>query len=220
MLQKEVVDKIYTALIEHYPAFSPLEGRSSFELIITALIKEGTRWSSVTAALDKLQAFPIPTRLAALHFDTLQKLLSTCANPNRAALRVKTAMPRLMTWGFSPMDYANYTIDDLRRLLMNSITGEKGVIDFILLFVLDRDVIIADEDVQKILFRVCPDDELKTADYDALAAALKPILPENSSDYRLFYLLLSHLAREHCADKNPACRTCPLIHMCASVGEF
>lgn len=84
--------------------------------------------------------------------------------------------------------------------------------DSILLYAGNRPVFVVDAYTRRIGNRL---GQFLTQEYHEVQRYFQENLPKSVPLYQEYHALLVRLAKEHCHKKNPACRACPVLNLCA-----
>jgi len=184
--------------------------RSTFEVIVGAILTQNAAWVNVERAIRRLRGAGVlrPAALAAMPLPRLAALIRPAGS-----FRVKAARLRAFV-GHLTRRHGG----DLRRFLgepapalrveLLSIPGigpETG--DSILLYAAGRPVFVVDAYTRRILSRhriVSPDIE-----YPALQDVFMAHLPRDPALFQEYHALLVRVAKEYCRTR-PRCAACPL----------
>ena len=220
MLYGEIIKDIYELLYKHYGSQRGMFSHPPFRMMLTAFLKDSAPWDSLVKTLGRLDEYSSPDELCAIPLDVMADKLSLCDAPERTARILNIFLIKLRTWGYLPEDYASYGFDELRALLLKELTNRKSTVDFMLLYAFDFPICAVNSGVEKLLSRIDPDSGWDTLGHEGLS---KEIAGNSGGDILTFKelsMLLLRVTKEHCFAAHPACRTCPLLYMCASAGEF
>ncbi len=220
MLYGEIINNIYELLYKHYGSQKEMFSHPPFRMMLTAFLKDSASWNSLVKTLDILDECQSPDDFDGTPLDIMADKLSLCQAPERTARVLSVFLTKLRTWGYLPEDYASYSFDDLRPLLLKELINQKSTVDFILLYAFDFPICAPSSGVAKLLSRIDPDSGWNKLDHEDLSKEIKDSTDGDITTLKELSMLLLRVTKEHCFAAHPACRTCPLLYVCASAGEF
>jgi len=202
--------RLYDALTRRFGPQGWWPARSSFEVIVGAILTQSTAWVNVERAIARLRRAQA-LRPGALRALPVRRLLGL-VRPS-GFFRVKARRLRAFA------DHLERRhAGDLGRMLRQpavALRAELGQIsgigpetaDSILLYAAGRPVFVVDAYTRRILSRhriVTP-----TASYAQLQAIFMGHLPRDPALFNEYHALLVRVAKDHCRT-TPRCETCPL----------
>ncbi len=220
MLFGEIIENIYGLLYKHYGSQGHMFSHPPFRMMLTSFLKDYASWDNLEKTLDVLSEYHSPEALAKVPFEGMVAKLSLCNEPRRTAILLNIFLTKLRTWGYMYEDYASYGSDELRALFIKEIVNRKSAVDFILLYVFNLPICAVNADVAKLLSRIDPDSGWSKLNREELSKAIAVNSGGDIATLKELSMLLLRVTKEHCFASHPACRTCPLLYICASAGEF
>ncbi len=202
--------RLYDALLRRFGPQGWWPARSTFEVVVGAILAQGTAWVNVEHAIARLRRARAlrPAALARLPARRLAALVRASGFFRVKAERLRAFLRHL----------ARHHGGDLRRLLRQpaptlraellSIPGVgPETADTILLYAAARPTFVVDTYTRRILsrHRVVPPD----TDYAELQAVFMENLPRDPGLFNEYHALLVRIAKEYCRAR-PLCERCPL----------
>lgn len=220
MLYGEIIKDIYELLYKHYGSQRGMFSHPPFRMMLTAFLKDSAPWDSLVKTLGRLDEYSSPDELCRVPPSVLVSKLSLCLSPVHTARFLNIFLIKLRTWGYLPEDYAGYGFDELRALLLKELTNRKSTVDFILLYAFNFPICAVNPDIKKLLSRIDPNSGWDNLSHEDLSEEIARNSGGDILTFKELSMLLLRITKEHCFAAHPACRTCPLLYMCASAGEF
>lgn len=202
---------VYRVLFEAFGPQGWWPAASPFEVVVGAILTQGTNWRNVERAIGNLRRERAlsPRRLAALPRERLARLIRPAGYHHVKADRLRSFLRHL----------ARHHGGSVRRLLSapaaplrEELLGVHGIgpetADSILLYAAARPVFVVDAYTRRILSR----HGLAAADlgYAPLQAIFSRALPPDAALFNEFHALLVRLGKEYCRPRHPRCPDCPL----------
>jgi len=206
------IRRIFSKLNNHYGLQKWWPARSSFEVMVGAILTQNTAWTNVEKAIQALRKHSVlsPYKICLLPHNDLAALVRPSGYFNQKAKRLKI----LSDWFISRGGLRGLKkIETLQLrselLLLHGIGPETA--DDMLLYALERPVFVIDAYTRR-LFSRCG---LIVGDegYDFLRLSVEQSLKSNIHDMKEFHALIVTHAKEHC-QKKPVCKACALIGVC------
>ncbi len=203
--------RIYQKL---YAAFGPQDwwpARSSFEVILGAILAQNTSWQNVQSAILELKTKRLLTirKIRSIPVNRLALAVRSSGFYNVKALRIKEFVGFLWShYSGSIKKMSQQKLIPLRRQLL----AVKGIgpetADSILLYALNKPVFVVDAYTQRIFSRhklIKPE-----ADYAAVQNIFMDNLKCQAKLFNEYHALLVRLGKDFCHKQNPKCEACPL----------
>jgi endonuclease-3 related protein len=204
-----------------YSAYGPQKwwpGDSQLEIILGAILTQGTAWHNVTLAIANLKREGLldPGALLAAKPEHVKALIAPTGFFNVKYDRLKSILEYLMR---HKMDFERFRlpIADLRNELLqiNGIGPETA--DSILLYAFDRPVFIVDTYTRRLFSRLGYG-WMEKAPYEDVQKFFMQELPSDSGLYNEFHALIVAHCKSICK-KSPLCSDCDLF-FCAARRSF
>jgi len=202
--------RLYDVLYRRFGPQNWWPARSTFEVVVGAILTQSAAWVNVERAIRRLREAGV-LQPAALHTLSPQRL-ATLVRPS-GFFRVKTKRLRAFV-----RHLARRHGGDLRRLLLQPASALRAELlaipgigpetaDSILLYAAGRPVFVVDAYTRRILsrHRIVPPD----VDYAGLQAVFMDNLPRDPALFNEYHALLVRVAKEYCRSQ-PRCEVCPL----------
>lgn len=202
---------IYKKLYSHFGPQYWWPAKSSFEVMIGAILTQNTNWSNVEKAINNLHKNKLLSarRLNKLSCGKISGFITPAGYYNVKAKRIKEFLRflfKVYKGGINKMLLADTYVLRGQLLSVNGIGPETA--DSILLYALNRPVFVIDAYTKRMLIRhsfVNQDVSYEQAQ----ELFMKALMP----DARLFneyHALLVKLAKEYCLKNKPKCELCPI----------
>ena len=197
-----------------YARFGPQHwwpGQTPDEVAAGCVLAQNTRWERVVPVIERLRDRNLlsPARLASMREEDLAELLRGSGTHRRKA-RYLLGLTRFLTdlgWNGSSDSLARLDTASLRNdlLALGGIGPETA--DCILLYVLERPVVVVDAYTRRILSRhgLCD----THAGYEDLRRLFESELEPDPLLFNEYHALMVACAKTYCRPK-PACEGCPL----------
>lgn len=186
-------------------------GDSPFEIAIGAILTQNTNWQNVEKAITNLKNAHMLSAesMYALPPQELAELIRPAGYFNIKAKRIQNFLEFLKNSAdFTIENLKEYTLDELRPMVLgvNGIGPETA--DSILLYALDFPTFVVDAYTHRMLGRhgLAYDD----IDYHGLQALFMDALPEDVALYNEYHALIVRVGKDWCKKKVGLCDTCPL----------
>lgn len=202
--------RLYDRLLRRYGPQGWWPARTTFEVVVGAILTQGTAWVNVERALARLRAAGLlePRALGRVRLGRLARLVRPAGYYRVKAGRLRAFLRHLSRrHGGSLRRLLRQPADALRRELLGVPGVGPETADSILLYAAHRPVFVVDAYTRRILgrHRLAPPD----ADYATLQALFMAHLPRDPALFNEYHALLVRLAKEHCRPR-PRCEGCPL----------
>jgi len=205
-------EQLMTIFIRLLAAYGPRHwwpARTSYEMMVGAILTQNTAWSNVEKAIRNFDDRLTPEFVAAVSLEELAGIIKPCGYFNQKAKHLK----HLTSW-FEAYDYDVRQIKKDGQQLRQELLAVKGVgpetADSILLYALDQPFFVIDAYTRRLLARLGWE---VPARYDQLRLIMEASLPRDTHLYGEFHALIVEHAKRHCR-KSPACLDCPLEDLC------
>ena len=210
----EALLEVYHRLYARYGPQLWWPGESGLEMIVGAILAQGTAWTNVEKALANLKAAGLLTveALWGISEYELASLLRPSGTFNAKARKLKAFINHL--WdnygGHLERLLAGETRQLREELLSIHGVGEETA-DAILLYAAGKPSFVIDTYTRRIVGRLgmAPDRE----SYRAYQALFHRNLPADAGLYNEYHALLDRHGKETCK-KDPRCRGCCLLDLC------
>lgn len=197
-----------------YSKFGPQHwwpAENSFEVIVGAILTQGTNWLNVEKAIARLKAEKVlaPEKLYRMSPDKISALIKSAGYHNIKARRIKEFLK--FFFEVYKGDLKKMSQDDLRKLrkLLLSVNGiGPETADSILLYALDKPVFVVDAYTKRIFSRHGLIKE--EADYAQVQDIFMRNLKNSAKMFNEYHALLVRLGKDYCRKQDPKCGICPL----------
>ena len=204
------LQKIYTALLDHYGNLNWWPASSPYEVMVGAILTQNTAWSNVEMALSNFNGNLSPELIENITTDELIKIIRPAGFFNQKAIYLKELTTWYKRYGYSVGQVQKHELTALRLelLLLKGIGPETA--DSILLYAFEFPTFVVDAYTKRLITRLCI--EVKQ-DHNSIKALFENNLPKDVTLYNNFHALIVINAKEYCKAK-PKCEGCPLMEMC------
>jgi len=197
-----------------YSEFGPQHwwpAEDSFEVIVGAILTQGTNWLNVEKAIARLKAKNAlePRRLFRMNPAKISALIKSAGYHNIKAARIKEFLK--FFFKVYQGEIKKMSRDDPRKLrkLLLSVKGiGPETADSILLYALNKPVFVVDAYTKRILSRHGLINE--KADYAEVQDIFMRNLKDDAKMFNEYHALLVRLAKDYCRKQDPQCGICPL----------
>jgi len=206
----------YTQLFAAYGPQGWWPARSRFEILLGAILTQGTAWRNVEQAIAALRRARLLSARAILHAS--ESALAECLRPS-GYFNVKARRLRsLCRWYLDAGGYprlARRSTASLRAGLLEVYGVGPETADDILLYGFERPVFVIDAYTRRLFARL--DLARGDASYDELQSWLQGALRPDARVYNEFHALIVRHAKVACRP-TPDCAACPLRVRCVFNG--
>ncbi len=205
---------IYKCLLKTYGKQNWWPG-DRFEIMVSAILTQNTRWENVEKSLQNLRNQEITTFEEILNTpeETLKSLIKPSGFYNQKAERLKLLAEYVI---------ANKGIYGLmkknKNVLRNELLSIKGIgpetADSILLYALDKLIFPIDAYTKRFWMRFFGEQKR----YHELQNIFHKALPKDLEIYKEMHALIVELCKNHCR-KKMMCNSCPLSKKCKKITD-
>ena len=213
-LEKKLMN-VFGRLYSRYGPQHWWPGDGAFEVIIGAILTQGTSWTNVDKALVNLKAKAIlePAALRNVEDGELGNLIKPSVYFNAKTKKVKAFSQHL---GDIYGDNLKFLLEkdsyDLRQELLSIYGIGEETADDIILYAARKPVFVIDTYTRRILDRL---DIGPTADtYASYQAVFMDNLPHDVDLFNEYHALLDRHGSETCFRRRPDCSGCCLLDIC------
>jgi endonuclease-3 related protein len=186
-------------------------GRTSFEIIVGAILTQNTSWSNVELAIGNLRRAKLltPGAIEAVSLARLAALIRSSGYFRQKAKKLKAFVLFLRTQHQGSLVKMFRTSTEILR---EQLLGVHGIgpetADSILLYAGHHSVFVVDAYARRMLERhhlAAPNDS-----YEDLRQFFENNLPSDVPLYNEFHALIVRTGKDYCRASNPRCPECPL----------
>ncbi len=202
--------RLYEALLVRFEPQGWWPARSAFEVVVGAILTQGTAWVNVERAIRRLRAAGAlrPAALRALGLRRLATLVRPAGYYRVKARRLQAFLRHLhRRHGGDLRRWLRRPVAELRAELLSIPGIGPETADSILLYAAGRPVFVVDAYTRRILarHRLVPPE----VDVAQLQALFHRHLPRDPALFNEYHALLVRVAKEYCRAR-PRCEGCPL----------
>jgi len=206
--------RVYETMLEWYGPQKWWPGDNNIEIIVGAILTQGTAWTNVEKALLNLKTAGVLSlsKLNIISQGELETLIRPCGAFRVKARRIKAFIFHVYGKYMGDLDkFLSRDILNLRKELLSIHGVGNETADAIILYASEKPSFVVDSYTRRILSR------LKLAptnnSYRSYQDLFQENLPLDQSFYSEYHALLVSLAKDVC-HKIPVCDRCCLVNMC------
>jgi endonuclease-3 related protein len=207
---REIAD-LYGRLAEAFGAQGWWPARTTFEVVVGAVLTQNTNWKNVEKAIACLRsaAALTPGSMESLSQRRLASLIRSSGCYNVKARRLRSFLRYLRErHGLRMKNFLETPTGRLRRELLEIGGIGPETADSILLYAAGRPVFVVDAYTRRVFSRHGYVDE--EVNYGGLQEFFQSRLPEDAGLFNEFHALIVRLGKEYCRPRRPQCGECPL----------
>lgn len=209
---KKTLNTIYSKLYNYFGPQHWWPAKSSFEVMVGAILTQNTSWLNVEKAIKNLKKEKLlePGGLRDVSLGRLASLIRPAGYYNIKAKRLKDFLNFLFKFYRGRPSLMRLTdTQTLRRRLLSVKGVGPETADSMLLYAAGRPVFVIDAYTKRILSRhnLIAED----ASYEDAQGLFMASLKSDVQMFNEYHALLVRLAKEFCLKQNPRCKECPLI---------
>lgn len=207
----KTIAQVYSLLLKTYGKQNWWPG-NRFEIMVSAILTQNTRWENVEKSLRNLKHYGIHRFEEILNTpdEKLKELIKPSGFYNQKAERLKLLAKYVVNNGIQGLMKKD------KRTLRKELLSIKGIgpetADSIILYALDKLVFPIDAYTKRFWTRFFG--ERKT--YEELQKTFHKVLPKDLEVYKEMHALIVELCKNHCK-KKPLCNICPLSKNCKKI---
>jgi len=206
--------KLYRRLLKEYGPQGWWPARTTFEMMVGAVLTQNTSWSNVEKAIANLRREGClkPVKMAALTHREIARMIKPAGYFNVKAGRIRNLLDFLSSE--CGMDTRLLGKTDAKRL-REKLLGVNGIgpetCDSILLYAFGKPFFVIDAYTRRVFSRL----GMSKADtqYGELQDYFTANLPRSAKIYNEYHALIVKLGKEVCR-KRPLCGECPVREYC------
>ncbi len=209
-MSRNKIRKIFDLLFERFGEQHWWPGETEFEIIIGAILTQGTNWNNVEKAINNIKEEGLLDieKFKTLNIEKIKRLIKPSGFYNVKGERLKNFIDEFKNKFKSIDDMKKSGKNELREWLLSIKGIGKETADSIILYALRKPVFVVDAYTRRILerHRIIKGNE----DYDEIQRIFEDNLPEDEKIFNEYHALLVKTGKEFCLKKNPRCKECPL----------
>lgn len=191
-----------------------------FELAVSAVLTQQTRWSAVESAMEALgrEGLLTPAGLARAAPGTVERLVRPTGFYRQKARAIQ-AMARTLVERFGGRIETAFELptDDLRREVLSWPGVGEETADAILLYGAERPVFVVDAYTRRLMDRFGATSGRKRPSYAAISRAWSSVTPGGAPGFQAIHAAIVDHSKGTCTT-TPVCGRCPLADSCAQRG--
>ncbi|WP_067837993.1 endonuclease III domain-containing protein [Amphibacillus sediminis] len=206
----KLITNVFQRLYQYYGPQNWWPARTSFEMMIGAILVQNTAWTNVEKAMSKLQPYLTATQLETLSDQQLQLLIKPSGFFRIKTQRIRAFLAWYKKYNYQLEQLAEIGTESLRNQMLNIKGIGPETADSILLYACQRPVFVVDAYIKRIYYRLGVD---LPKSYQLIQQFFEEKLPSDVLLYNEYHALIVQHAKQHCKSK-PICPTCPLVSLC------
>ncbi|MBN1353940.1 MAG: endonuclease III domain-containing protein [Candidatus Omnitrophica bacterium] len=221
MKNREIILDIYKKLYAHFGPQHWWPAKSSFEVMVGAILTQNAAWSNVEKAIHNLKKKKLlsPERMRVTPLSRLAGLVRPSGFYNEKARKLKTFVRFLKRLsGGDIKKLQKYSMPELRERLL----GVKGIgeetADSILLYAVHKPVFVVDAYTKRIFSRHGL--MVKDASYSSAQAFFMDNMPKQEKLFNEYHALIVETGKKYCKKRKPKCNLCPLSGLKRDIGLY
>ena len=209
-----MIRKIYSLLLKHYGKQNWWPG-NRFEIVISAILTQNTRWENVEKSLENMRRKGIDSFKKILELDdgALKELIRPSGFYNQKAERLKILSEYMESQGGLEKLFSKNKHKLRKELLALKGIGPETA-DSILLYAGDKLIFPIDAYTKRFWKRFFGEEKT----YHELQEIFHKELPRDLEAYKEMHALIVELCKNHCK-KRPLCDSCPLSEHCKKITD-
>lgn len=209
-MSRNKIRKIFDLLFERFGEQHWWPGDTEFEIIIGAILTQGTNWNNVEKAINNIKEEGLLdiNKFKDLKIQDVKRLIKPSGFYNVKGERLKNFIDEFKNKFKDIDDMKKLGKNELREWLLSIKGIGKETADSIILYALRKPVFVVDVYTRRILNRhnIIKGNE----EYDEIRKIFEDNLPNDERIFNEYHALLVKIGKEFCLKKNPKCKECPL----------
>lgn len=209
-MSRNKIETIFNILFKRFGEQHWWPGDTSFEIIIGAILTQGTNWNNVEKAIGNIKKEGLLDidRFKDLKIEKIKYLVKPSGFYNVKAQRLKIFLSEFKKRFKKIEEMKEMEIEEIRQWLLSIKGIGKETADSIILYALNKPVFVVDAYTRRILKRhnLINGDE----DYEIIRKIFEDNLPKDQKIYNEYHALLVKVGKDYCFKNNPYCEKCPL----------
>lgn len=202
---------IYETLMGHYGEPNWWPARTTYEVILGAILTQNTAWSNVEKAIANFGEVISPEIVVRLESKELAKIIRPAGFFNQKTVYLKEATAWFERYRYDVKAVQRRPFGEIRKELLHVKGIGPETADSILLYAFGFTTFVVDAYTMRLCERY-PINAGKS--YTRVKAYFEENLPESAKIYNNFHALIVMNGKEHCKKRRPLCEGCPLSGGC------
>lgn len=202
----------FRILMHYYGPQHWWPARTTFEMLIGAILTQNTNWKNVDLSLKKLAPFLVPEKMERLGTDELAELIRSSGFYRLKAQRIRSFLDWYKHYDYNPGKVEAMDGHVLRRELLDVNGIGEETADAMLVYAFGKPFFIADAYARRLFSRL---GDPVPKNYDTLRVQVEKGLPADLDVYQEFHALIVAHAKKHCRAVS-TCEQCPFASQCES----
>lgn len=206
---------IYETLFAHYGELHWWPAKTSYEVVVGAVLTQNTAWGNVEKAIANFGENLSPETVANASLAELSETIRPAGFFNQKAGYLKAVTAWYARYGHDVSAIQREPLAKLRAELLSTKGIGQETADAILLYAFGFPTFVVDA----YTVRLCGRYPIEAGKgYAAVKAYFEGNLPQSAKVYNSFHALVVTNAKAHCR-KKPSCEGCPLGETCGRRGS-
>lgn len=213
-LEPNELPDVYSTLQRHYGPSAWWPAKTSYEVMVGAILTQNTAWSNVEKALrnfgDKLD----PVIVSQMSLAELEAIIRPAGFFRQKALYLKALGDWWSSYDYDIESLRDRPLPELRAEILRVRGVGRETADSILLYAFGLRSFVIDAYTVRLCTRLPLNADLR---YESLKRTFEDHLPHSVDIYNNFHALIVIHGKAHCR-KKPLCEACPLADVCQRRG--
>lgn len=206
--------RIYEDLLAHYGDLHWWPAKTSYEVIVGAVLTQNTAWSNVEKAIANFGNDLTSEFVQNIDMSGLTEIIRPAGFFNQKAVYLKTVTEWYAGYEFDVPTVQKEPLEKLRVELLSVKGIGRETADSILLYAFGFPTFVVDAYTVR-LCECIPINAGKS--YEEIKAYFESGVQKDAKTYNNYHALIVINGKEHCR-KKPLCENCPLEEMCGRYG--
>jgi len=209
------IPAIYEKLNAHYGDLQWWPAKTTYEMIVGAVLVQNTAWSNVEKAIANFGDRLNPQFVLGADIAALADVIRAAGFFNQKAAYLKAVTVWFEKYNFDVTTVRRETLEKLRPELLAIKGVGKETADSILLYGFGFPTFVIDAYTMRLCGRYAVD---AGKGYDAFKAHFEANLPRDVKLYNNYHAVIVYLCKDFCRKSKPLCDKCPLEETCKRNG--
>jgi endonuclease-3 related protein len=205
-----MLKNIYQTLHAHYGDLRWWPAKTSYEVMVGAILTQNTAWTNVEKAIERFEGNLSPELILSLPIEDLQEIIRPAGFYRQKSQYLKAITEWFLTYNCDLDSIKKRPLSDLRSELLQVRGVGNETADSILLYAFNFPTFVVDAYTLRLFSRI-PIETGKT--YMEVKKFCEDRLPRDAELYNHFHALIVQNGKEYCK-KKPDCQGCPLDGVC------
>ena len=209
------IPEIYEKLNAHYSDLQWWPAKTTYEMIVGAVLVQNTAWSNVEKAIANFGDRLNPQFVLDADILELADVIRSAGFFNQKAAYLKAVTAWFGKYNFDVPTVQREPLEKLRPELLSVKGIGKETADSILLYGFGFPTFVIDAYTMRLCGRYAVD---AGKGYDAFKAHFESNIPQDVKLYNNYHAVIVYLCKDFCRKSKPLCDKCPLEETCKRNG--